>query len=99
MYESYEYCWDGGNIQVTVTNLTTGLYDFYLYGHTLNDDDNSIFQLWSGDRDYDLKGTSIWGSGPSQTNWSEGQQFVVYRDVVVVSNQPVTIVVGHNTAY
>src|SRR6266567_487251 len=97
MYSTYLYVLDAGNITVTLTNLQAGNYDFYLYGHAAADNANCVFQLWTGDRDCDLRGTSIWGSGwNSGTAWDESQQFVVYRDIWVQSNQPVIIVAGHD---
>ncbi len=96
MYRSYSYPGDGGNITATLTNLGPGNYDFYLYGHSSTDDDNTIFHLWTGERDCDTKGTTIWGSGANSTNWDEGQQYVVFRGVTVESNQPVVILAGHS---
>jgi hypothetical protein len=96
MYSGFIYSSDGGNITVTVTNLPSGIYNFYLYGHTGGEDDNTVFQLWAGDREYGVKGTTIWGSG-SQTNiWDEGQQYVVYRDVEVKTNESVVFLAGHS---
>src|ERR1051326_642044 len=97
MYTSFIYATNGGNVTVLLTNLTTGNYDFYLYGHGNTNDANTIFQLWSGGRDWDVRGTTIWGSGYSNsTAWDESQQYVVYHDIPVDSNQVVTIVAGHD---
>jgi hypothetical protein len=97
MYGGYTYPYDGGNTSLIFTNLPDGAYDFYLYGHTGGEDDNGIFELWSGGRDYGLRGTSIWGEVPMTLNWEESQQYVVFRDVVVSHNEPVTILVCHDT--
>jgi RHS repeat-associated protein len=97
MYTSFVYATNGGNVTFLLTNLTTGNYDFYLYGHGNTNDANTIFQLWSGGRDWDVRGTTIWGSGYSNsTAWDESQQYIVYHDIPVDSNQVVTIVAGHD---
>ena len=96
MYAGYTYPWDAGNTSLTFTNLPDGDCDVYLYAHTGGEDDNAIFQLWSGDRDYGPLGTGIWGGVPETVTWQESQQYIVFHDVVVQSNQPLTIVVGHS---
>jgi RHS repeat-associated protein len=97
MYTSFVYATNGGNVTLLLTNLTTGNYDFYLFGHGNTNDANTIFQLWSGGRDWDVRGTTIWGSGYSNsTAWDESQQYIVYHDIPVDSNQVVTIVAGHD---
>src|SRR5262249_10165695 len=70
--------------------------DIYLYDHTGGEADNAIVQLWSGDRDYGPLGTGIWGGVPETVTWQESQQYVVFHDVVIHSNQPLTILVGHS---
>jgi len=97
MYGNYNYPWNNGNITAKLTSLEAGNYDFYLYGHTSTEDDNTIFHLWSGQRDYDTKATTKWGSGANSINWTEGQQYVVFRDVAVDPSQPVVILAGHNS--
>lgn len=97
MYTSFVYATNGGNVTLLLTNLTTGNYDFYLYGHGNTNDANTIFQLWTGGRDWDVRGTTIWGSGYSNsTTWDESQQYIVYHDIPVDNNQVVTIVAGHD---
>jgi hypothetical protein len=93
MYNSYIYPWDMGNILLTLTNLPVGNYDFYLYAHGGGppSDGNGIFQLWAGDRDCGIRGTTVWGTAWNSTNWEEGQQYIVFHDVSVESNQVVTI--------
>jgi Concanavalin A-like lectin/glucanases superfamily/Bacterial TSP3 repeat len=97
MYSSFVYATNGGNVTLLLTNLTTGNYDFYLYGHGNTNDANTVFQLWSGGRDWDVRATTVWGSGYSNSvTWDESQQYVVYHDIPVDSNQVVTIVAGHD---
>ena len=97
MYSSYLYAWDAGNIVVTVTNLSPGSYDFFLYGHAAGDYANTVFQLWSGARECGVKATTPWGSGWNSAIWDEGQQYVVFRDVWVQEGQPITLVAGHDS--
>jgi hypothetical protein len=94
MYGTYIYSWNGYNITVTLTNVPTGVYDFYLYGHGDANNQNGIFQLTSGTNIYGTQATTTVGSNSwTSTNWQEGSQYVVFRTVAVVSNQPVTLTV------
>jgi hypothetical protein len=96
MYGNYIYAGDGRGTILTITNLPAGNYNFYLYGHGQNSDDNAIFELWSDEAGYGIRATSLWGTQTGTTNWEEGQQFVVYRDVAVPANSPVVIHTKHN---
>ena len=97
MYTSFVYATNGGNVTLLLTNLATGNYDFYLYGHGNTNDANTVFQLWAGGRDWDVRGATIWGLGYSNsTVWDESQQYIVYHDIPVDSNQVVTIIAGHD---
>jgi hypothetical protein len=87
MYNSYIYPFDGGNITVTVTNLPSGQYDFYVYGI------ESSYNLAVGGSDY---GTKSLPNGPisNPVVWQEGLQFVVFRNVTIVNGgQPVVLTV------
>ena len=97
MFNSYLYPFDGGNLTLTVTNLPVGAYDFYLYGHgqtqngTFNTPMNGVYQLSSGGLDYGTKSTTS-GNGWANTDWQEGQQYVVFHGVQVSDpSQPVVI--------
>ena len=86
--------WEGtGNITLTVSNLTTGLYDFYLYGHGYDDAMNSLFELKS-DANYGMQATTTTSDWSSPV-WAEGRQFVVFRNVGVPIGQVVTITVPY----
>ncbi len=97
MFRSYIYCQNGGNITLTLTNLPSGTCDLYLYGHTPTLDDNAVFELWSDNVNWGIKGTSLRGYGPTSNNWEVGQQYVLFKNVAVCSNQPVIIQAKHNT--
>lgn len=97
MYQNYIYGGSGGNTTLILTNLPSGTCHFYIYGHTTNYPDNGIFELWSDEVNWGIKGTSIHGPGPATTNWQVGQQFVLFRDVAVSSNRPVILHAKHST--
>ena len=84
---------DGGNIGVTVTNLTAGAYNFYLYGHGNADNQSSIFQLTAGSQSYGTNAT-INGSGWLSSIWQEGVQYVEFTNVIVSDAQRITITVA-----
>jgi hypothetical protein len=99
MFSVYLYpATSGGIITLTVTNLPVGNYDFYLYGHggPNADNQNSVFQVVSGNTDYGTKATTT-TSGWSSPIWQEGQQYVVFRDVSVANpggNLTITVLPG-----
>jgi hypothetical protein len=82
-----------GDITLTITNLTSGTYDFYLYGHGSVDIDNSTFYLMAGQQSYGSEAT-INGSGWLSAIWQEGVQFVEFSNVIVAAEQPISITVG-----
>jgi hypothetical protein len=91
MYNCYCYSQDNGDIILTVTNLPGGEYDFYLYGHSGAANGNSMFQLLVGGADYGNQPTGT-NADSLSTNWVEGVQYVVYRNVAVTNGgAPVTI--------
>ena len=92
MYNCYCYSQNNGDITVTVTNLPSGQYDFYFYGHGNIDRANTVFQVLVGGADYGNRPTGT-NSDSLSTNWLEGAQYVVYRNVAVTNGGvPVTIV-------
>ena len=91
MYGVYLYQYDA-NTTVTVTNLSAGLYDFYLYGHGNDDSQNSVFQLTVGALNYGSEAT-INGSGWLSSVWQEGVQYVEFTNVSVSAGQTITILV------
>src|SRR5207247_1173047 len=76
MYNTYLYPLGGGNVTVTVTNLASGQYDFYVYGI------GSKAQVSVGSANY---GTKSLANGPvvNPVVWQEGLQYVVFRNVQV----------------
>ena len=52
MYNCYCYSQNNGDIILTVTNLPSGQYDFYLYGHAGDPIANTVFELLVGGADY-----------------------------------------------
>jgi len=62
MYNSYLYAYTG-NLTLTITNLPTNVYSFYIYGHAGAEAANSAFQLYRAGTQIAYKGTSLWGQG------------------------------------
>ncbi|MDB6122497.1 MAG: hypothetical protein JWQ71_1490 [Pedosphaera sp.] len=90
MYQSYDYA-TGTNITITVTNLAAGYYDIYIYGHGPSDDANGVYSLKVGKTDYGAKAT-VNGSTWISAVWSEGIQYVVFRNVEITNLAQVTTV-------
>jgi hypothetical protein len=82
MYSGYCYARDFGTITLTITNLSAGEYDVYLYGHGAADNANTLFQLLVGTEDFGYQATTT-NAGWDLTNWVEGAQYVVYRGVML----------------
>ena len=95
MYNYYLYPLGGpsGNITVVVTNLPSGSYDFYLYGHGKADNQSGVFQLISGAVNYGTNATASSGTEWQSPTWQLGQQYVVFKYVAVAAHEPVTITV------
>lgn len=87
----------GTNLFVTLTNLPYGAYDIYVYGHGDSNELNSIVNLAAAWSDFGTTNTTT--SGDWNTNvWTEGAQYVVFRDVLIPMGQNVQITVGTNSA-
>ena len=97
MFDSYIYAHNGSNISLTLRGLEPGSYHFFLYGHADkdgNDECNSAFTLQHGTNKFGPLPVAPAGFWKAATGWQEGRQFVVFRDVTVVSGQPVLIEVA-----
>lgn len=96
MFDHFIFPHNGSNISLTLRGLEPGSYQFYLYGHADADsgpEQNSLFQLRSGTNVFGPLGP---GSAPGwkvSQGWQEGRQFIVFRDVPVLADQPVLITV------
>ena len=89
MMTNYVYA-VGGYISLTITNLSAGLYDFYLYGHGNVDNQNSAFQLSVGGVNQGTEATTT-TAGWNSTVWQEGMQYVEFTNVAVAAGQAITI--------
>ena len=96
MYGAYVYTFSvvPTNLIVTLTNLSAGVYDLYLYGHGSQNDEYSVFGLTAGATTYPLEST-INGAGWLSTNWQEGIQYVEFTNVSVGAGQAVMIVADY----
>ena len=85
----------GTNLTVILTNVPYGYYDVYLYGHGDADELNGLYQLITGWNNYGSLGTT--NTAAWNTNvWTEGAQFVVFRDIALSSGQALLVQVSTN---
>jgi hypothetical protein len=91
MYGTY-YFIHGGRMFLAVTNLISGNYNFYLYGHGNMNHQNSVFQLMAGSLNYGSMAT-VSGSGWASVQWQEGVQYVEFNDVKITNGEGVGITV------
>jgi hypothetical protein len=91
MYQTYIYPFNGGNILLTVTNLSAGSYNFYLYGHAGGDNGNSTYQVSVDGQSFGSRTTA--GPGWDSLVWQDGVQFVKFTNVTIAAGQVVTITV------
>ena len=85
----------GTNLTVMLTNVPYGYYDVYLYGHGDADELNGIYELIAGWNPYGSQSTtntSAWNTNV----WTEGAQFVVFRDVALPAGQALLVQVSTN---
>ncbi len=99
MYSTYLYPFDGGNLTLTVTNLPPGTYDVCVYGHGSTQNGthqnmNGVYQLSGGAIDYGTQSTATSGTNWATTNWQEGQQYVVFRNVYITGPADALVVTG-----
>jgi hypothetical protein len=90
MYNSYDYPFDGGDLDVTVTNLETGTYDFYIYGI------DSTYELAVNVLSYGSKTLPV----VKVTNpvvWQEGVQYVLFHSVQLTNGDTVNLTVRPGT--
>lgn len=78
MYQDYVYALAGGTYTITVINLPSGTYDFYLYSY------DGKFRLTVGGRDYGTK-TSLDNPVANPPAWQEGRQYVRFASVGVTN--------------
>ena len=83
------------SLTVILTNVPYGYYDVYLYGHGNADELNGLYQLIAGWNDYGSLATTNTAEWSSDM-WTEGAQFVVFRDVALSSGQALLVQVGTN---
>ncbi|MBI4026254.1 MAG: hypothetical protein HY360_14805 [Verrucomicrobia bacterium] len=94
MYDSYIFPLNGSNITITVSKLDPGRYHFYLYGHADPDvtaEQNSVFTLTSGTNAFGPLATAGSAGWRAVSPWQERQQHIVFRDVEVQADKPVSI--------
>ena len=94
MYNCYIYSQDFGDVTLSVSNLASGAYDFYLYGHAAADNGNTVFQILVNGTDYGSQSTAT-NSDWSLTNWVEGAQYVVFRSVAVADPSVPVVIKAH----
>lgn len=93
MYNGYLYPLDSGRITVKVENLPPGLYDLYVYGHEASSNRTCAYDLVVGTGSHGSKTNGV-GPGWNSTNWQEGVQYVVFRDVQVFGPEDALSVVA-----
>ncbi len=90
MYSGYVYS-SGGPFTLTISNLASGTYNFYLYGHGAANDQSGVYGLVSGSLIYGTNSTANDSYSWNSTVWEQGEQYIVISGVAVSSNSPVTI--------
>ena len=94
MFDTFIFAQNGSNITVAVHGLEAGRYHLYLYGHADPDvtgEQNSLFALRSGTNELGPLTTTSVNAWKASSPWQERQQYVVFRDVPVLSGQPLFI--------
>lgn len=100
MYNTYVYPSSSGHVGITFTNLSTGgvTADFYVYAHAGTSNDNAVISLTTAGTTYGPRGTAIWGTAWSTANWEEGEQYIVFRNIPISTNQAVYVDIAPGSA-
>lgn len=86
-------------VTLTFTNLPTGTYDAYLYGHGGPPDSyNTAFTVESGSLAYGTRTTTT-NAGWRLAAWAEGNQYVRFTNVFVAAHQPLRILADRDAQY
>ena len=86
-------------VTLTFTNLPTGTYDAYLYGHGGPPDSfNTAFTLESGSLSHGTRTTTT-NAGWRLAAWAEGNQYVRFTNVFVAAHQPLRILADRDAQY
>ncbi len=94
MYDGYIFANNGSNIIVTLNGFAAGHYHLYLYGHADPDvtgEQNSVFTLRNGTNIFGPMATVGSAGWRATSPWGEKAQYVVFRDVPVISSAPLVI--------
>ncbi len=97
MFDTYIFAQNGSNIIVAIHGLDAGRYHLYLYGHADPDvagEQNSLFTIRSGTNEPGPLTTTGMNGWKANAPWQERHQYVVFRDVPVLSGQPLFIEVA-----
>lgn len=89
MFSIYAYSY-GGPITVTITNLPSGNYDVYAYGHGERNDLTTRFAVESGGPARPALETEN-SDRYTRQPWQEGAHYVLFREVPVVSGSPLVL--------
>lgn len=96
----YVYPFGGtARITLTTTNLPTGFYDAYLYGHGgPGDVYNTAFSLTSGSILHATRSTTT-NTGWQAPPWTEGRQYVRFTNVFISRRDPLVIHADRDAQY
>ena len=100
MYQDYIYGY-GTTMTVTVTNLPDGNYDFLVYAHGDQANQNQEVGLTTGTQIDGPWATADTGTNWETANWQNGQQYILFSNVAVLHGTPIAITVanGDNDTY
>jgi hypothetical protein len=94
MFRSYLYPLSRtGNITITFTELSHNEYDVYVYAHGLPNGENAVVSVASGKISYGSQTTSS-QPGWDSVIWTEGKQYVVFRNVAIGDDGSVAVTSG-----
>ena len=98
MYGNYLSPSFGGGISLQVTNLYPGVYEVYLYGHGESNDENTVFSVAAGTKNYGSQATTN-GNGWNSVIWQDGIQYVEFTNVEIFAGEPLIINAEPGTGY
>ena len=89
MFAAYTYSWSGSTATVTVNSLPAGTYSFILYGHVESSNTGFYVTVHSSANTPAITttATKYTTAGGNLPTWTEGIQYVVFRDVNISAGE------------
>jgi hypothetical protein len=98
MYGTYIYPYYSGNITLTISNLPSGDYDLYMYGHGGAANQNSTFTVSTNQVTIGQLTTLNSSDWQQSSNWTSGLQYIAFTNIHLNAGNVASVVVSPNAS-